>query len=160
MKSQPSAAPETASSPAGIQKEEEEEEEDVMSEIHIGCPSKFTGPFISQFSFSLPHVTFGTGHFHPIRNSSANSPGPLGHQVTGVGRSRDSNLDLLFTKSLRRAYGLSTLQELSWPSGAPTTRVGSSRDSNLDFLSTKSLKWAHGFFGGGYQLSQSSLVPY
>ncbi|GJS98922.1 methyltransferase-like protein 22 isoform X2 [Tanacetum coccineum] len=56
MKSQPSPAPETASSPAGIHKEEEEEEEeDVMSEIHIGCPSKFTGPFISHFSFSLPH---------------------------------------------------------------------------------------------------------
>ena len=53
---------------------------------------------------------------------------------------------------------LSTPQEiarqLSWFSGIPTG-VGWSRDSNLDLLSTKSTQWAHGFFGGGYQLSQS-----
>ncbi|PWA56755.1 methyltransferase family protein [Artemisia annua] len=53
MNSQPSRAPETASSPDTTQQNQEEEEQ-VMSEIHIGCPPKLTGPFISHFTFSLP----------------------------------------------------------------------------------------------------------
>ncbi|XP_020414804.1 methyltransferase-like protein 22 isoform X1 [Prunus persica] len=31
-----------------------QEEEQVMSEVHLGCPSGFSGPHISRFTFSIP----------------------------------------------------------------------------------------------------------
>ncbi|ONK70353.1 uncharacterized protein A4U43_C05F32850 [Asparagus officinalis] len=34
--------------------EEEEEEEEVMSEVHVGCPPNFSGPYISHFTFPSP----------------------------------------------------------------------------------------------------------
>ncbi|MFS7909645.1 hypothetical protein Hanom_Chr02g00097041 [Helianthus anomalus] len=49
---QPSPAPETASS--SEESEEEDENDHVMSEIHLGCPPKISGSFVSHFTFSLP----------------------------------------------------------------------------------------------------------
>ncbi|KAJ0938334.1 putative lysine methyltransferase, S-adenosyl-L-methionine-dependent methyltransferase [Helianthus annuus] len=49
---QPSPAPETASS--SEESEEEVENDHVMSEIHLGCPPKISGSFVSHFTFSLP----------------------------------------------------------------------------------------------------------
>ncbi|KAJ0804178.1 putative lysine methyltransferase, S-adenosyl-L-methionine-dependent methyltransferase [Helianthus annuus] len=49
---QPSPAPETASS--SEESEQEDENDHVMSEIHLGCPPKFSGSFVSHFTFSLP----------------------------------------------------------------------------------------------------------
>ncbi|RWW78079.1 hypothetical protein BHE74_00013731, partial [Ensete ventricosum] len=34
--------------------EEEEREEQVMSEVHLGCPPHFSGPYVSHFTVSLP----------------------------------------------------------------------------------------------------------
>ncbi|XP_022010219.1 methyltransferase-like protein 22 isoform X3 [Helianthus annuus] len=49
---QPSPAPETASS--SEESEQEDENDHVMSEIHLGCPPKISGSFVSHFTFSLP----------------------------------------------------------------------------------------------------------
>ncbi|XP_052183875.1 uncharacterized protein LOC127795933 [Diospyros lotus] len=35
---------------------ESEEEDIVMSDVHLGCPPNFSGPYISRFTFSLPPV--------------------------------------------------------------------------------------------------------
>lgn len=35
----------------------EEKEEQVMSEVHLGCPPGFSGPYISHFTICLPHDT-------------------------------------------------------------------------------------------------------
>ncbi|KAI3806870.1 hypothetical protein L1987_22788 [Smallanthus sonchifolius] len=51
---EPSPAPETANSSDDSQKEKEDEDDHVMSEIHLGCPPKFSGSFVSYFTFSLP----------------------------------------------------------------------------------------------------------
>jgi len=51
-------APDTSplsESPLSVAEERELlEEEEVMSEVHLGCPPNFSGPFISHFTFSLP----------------------------------------------------------------------------------------------------------
>ncbi|KAL8226162.1 hypothetical protein R6Q57_018719 [Mikania cordata] len=48
----PSPAPETPSTSEN--KHKEDEDDHVMSEIHLGCPPKFSGSFLSHFTFSLP----------------------------------------------------------------------------------------------------------
>ncbi|XP_052159754.1 uncharacterized protein LOC127777234 isoform X1 [Oryza glaberrima] len=43
---------ETGDGRGGGAEEEEEEEEQVMSEVHLGCPPRFSGLYVSRFSFS------------------------------------------------------------------------------------------------------------
>ncbi|XP_078181833.1 putative methyltransferase family protein isoform X1 [Carex rostrata] len=38
----------------------EECEDEVMSEVHLGCPPRSTGPFLSRFTFSLPSSSLET----------------------------------------------------------------------------------------------------
>lgn len=59
-----------------ISQNQEDEEEHVMSEIHIGCPPKVTGPFISYFTFSLPHdVEYnGSKYEHQVLDDSKRNP--------------------------------------------------------------------------------------
>ncbi|KVH97969.1 hypothetical protein Ccrd_023785 [Cynara cardunculus var. scolymus] len=47
----PPIQPETMNLPEDSEKEEEDH---VMSEIHVGCPPKFSGSFVSHFTFSIP----------------------------------------------------------------------------------------------------------
>ncbi|KAJ4758076.1 Protein-lysine methyltransferase METTL21B [Rhynchospora pubera] len=42
--------------------EQEQDEDEVMSEVHLGCPPHFTGPFISRFTFSLPSLETRDGN--------------------------------------------------------------------------------------------------
>lgn len=48
---QPLRAPATVISSDDSEKEDEDH---VMSEIHLGCPPKFSGSFVSHFTFSIP----------------------------------------------------------------------------------------------------------
>ena len=36
-------------------------DEEVMSEVHLGCPPRFSGPHISRFTISLP-LPHGNSH--------------------------------------------------------------------------------------------------
>lgn len=36
-------------------------DEEVMSEVHLGCPPRFSGPHISRFTISLP-LLHGNSH--------------------------------------------------------------------------------------------------
>ncbi|XP_021736839.1 methyltransferase-like protein 22 [Chenopodium quinoa] len=40
------------------------ENEEVMSEVHLGCPANFSGPYTSHFTFSLPFGDELTGSRH------------------------------------------------------------------------------------------------
>ncbi|KAK1317229.1 hypothetical protein QJS10_CPA05g01359 [Acorus calamus] len=40
---------------ASMEEEGVDEQQQVMSEVHLGCPPRFSGPYISHFSFSLPY---------------------------------------------------------------------------------------------------------
>ncbi|XP_021774043.1 methyltransferase-like protein 22 [Chenopodium quinoa] len=40
------------------------ENEEVMSEVHLGCPANFSGPYTSHFTFSLPFGDDLTGSRH------------------------------------------------------------------------------------------------
>ncbi|XP_072963100.1 uncharacterized protein [Typha angustifolia] len=52
----------------------EEGEDQVMSEVHLGCPPRFSGPYISHFTFSLPStdvVDERTNNISPTEASSS-----------------------------------------------------------------------------------------
>ncbi|XP_054783907.1 uncharacterized protein LOC129290872 isoform X2 [Prosopis cineraria] len=52
----------------------EEKEEQVMSEVHLGCPPGFSGPYISHFTICLPHDVAHNRHSHELQDEAIASP--------------------------------------------------------------------------------------
>ncbi|CAL9152527.1 unnamed protein product [Musa hybrid cultivar] len=50
--------------------EEEERVEQVMSEVHLGCPPHFSGPYVSHFTVSLPPTPNRSGDRFQVEASS------------------------------------------------------------------------------------------